>query len=81
MLVYVWVCVPECNTSGGQKRVLDSQDLMAQAVVSHPVWVLGTELWSSERAASILAAGTFLQLDILLLLLWWWWWLFLELTL
>lgn len=31
-------------------------ELELQAVVSHPVWELGTELWSLARAASTLIA-------------------------
>lgn len=39
----------------GQKRVLDPLELELQAVMSCPVWVLGTELGSLARAASNLS--------------------------
>lgn len=35
----------------GQKRVLDSLELVLQVVVSHLMWVLGIKLRSSARAA------------------------------
>jgi hypothetical protein len=40
--------------SGDQKRKLDHLELELEVVVSCLRWVLRTELWSSERAASTL---------------------------
>lgn len=37
---------------GGQKRVPDPLELRIKAVVSHLMWVLGTELTSFRIAAS-----------------------------
>ena len=49
MLVYV-TCV-QVPTEAREEE-LDPLDLKLQVVVSHPMWVLGTELGSSGRAAS-----------------------------
>lgn len=48
--VYVCLCYPHVGTLRGQKRVCDALELELQAVVSYPVWVLGTKLESSGRA-------------------------------
>lgn len=47
--VSAWVCVYHIHAVGcrGQKRVLDALELELQAVVSCPLWVLGTTLRSS----------------------------------
>jgi len=37
-----------------QKRALDTLELDLQAVVSHPVWMLGTELGYTARTVSTL---------------------------
>lgn len=39
---------------GGQKKVSDPLELELQVSLSHPQWVVGTELWSSEKAAHVL---------------------------
>ena len=39
-----------CSACGGQKGALDLWSL----IVSHPAWMLGTELRFSERAANVL---------------------------
>lgn len=44
------------GTLGSPK--LDPQELQLQIVVSHLTWILGTELRSSERAASVLNGRT-----------------------
>lgn len=54
--VYACVSVSEyvhmsAVAHGGQKRVPDSLEFKSQVVVSHPTWVLGTELQSSAKAA------------------------------
>jgi hypothetical protein len=41
-----------------QKGLSDPLELELQAVVSLPVWVLGTELRSSRRAPGVLNHGT-----------------------
>lgn len=50
--VCIWTTCVMCYE--GQKRVPDLLELELQTVVSHPVWVLGTELRSSVRAAIVL---------------------------
>lgn len=45
MSVSLWVCVYAC-ASGGQKRTLVTLELELQAIVSHPILVVGTELKS-----------------------------------
>lgn len=52
LLMCMCVSVSGWNFLGGQKRMLDPLELESKAVVSHSKWVLGTKLWSSERAAS-----------------------------
>lgn len=48
----VWVCANvSVGTQGGQEREPDSLELVLEVVVSCPVWMLGTELWFSVRAA------------------------------
>jgi hypothetical protein len=49
--ICVGVCVSLCCVCGlrGQKRTMGPLQLELQAVVSCPMWVLGTELWSSAR--------------------------------
>lgn len=42
----------ECNSSGCQKRVLHALDLELESVVSCSIWVLGTGLESSAKAAN-----------------------------
>ena len=42
-------------TLGGQKRPSDPLELELQVAVSHLVWVLGTKLGSSVRAAKTLS--------------------------
>lgn len=58
MCVRVCVCV---RVHGSQKIVLDPMNLKLQVVVSHPIWVLRTELRYLVRAI-------FLTLLILFLL-------------
>lgn len=48
---YVHMCAGAC---GGQKRAIDLQELELQVFKNHPMWVLGTELWSPARAAPTL---------------------------
>lgn len=43
--------VPVCSAHRGQKRALDSLELELHVVVSYQMWLLGTELVSSGRAA------------------------------
>lgn len=40
-----------------QKRIQYPLELELQGVVNHLMWVLGTELWSSERAAMLSTNG------------------------
>lgn len=51
MFVYMWhVCV---HAIEGQKMTLDPFALeLLTSIVSGPTWVLSTEFWSSEKAAS-----------------------------
>lgn len=42
-----------CSTCAGQKRVSEPMELELQTALSSPVWVLGTEFWSSARAAGV----------------------------
>lgn len=46
--VYMHVCV---SVHGDQKRALDLVELEFQVVVSYLIWLTGTELGSSGRAA------------------------------
>jgi hypothetical protein len=39
---------------GSQIRALELLKLVLQASVSYPAWILGTELWTSGRAANAL---------------------------
>lgn len=59
---YMYVYLPyvhwTCNALGDEKRVLCSLELELQVVVSHPMWVLGTEPWFPARAASTLRHQT-----------------------
>lgn len=41
---------PVCGTSTGQKRLSDPVELEIWTAISHPMWVLGTEARSPERA-------------------------------
>lgn len=47
IFIHVWVCLSVCyvhvgsDTHGGQKGALDSLALELQAVMNHPMWVLG----------------------------------------
>lgn len=41
-------CVGEARP---QRKIMDSLDLQSQVVMNHPLWVLGTKLRSSVRAA------------------------------
>lgn len=43
------VCVHECRCPK-KPKALDVLDLESQVVVSGPTWVLGADLWFSERA-------------------------------
>ena len=52
--IFVSVCLVFVDAHRGQKRVSDLLELELQAVVNSPLWVLGTELWSSARAANVL---------------------------
>lgn len=58
MCMHVHMCVV---AYGIQKTVLDILELELQEIVSHPIWVLGTELRSSERVAYALTTESFLQ--------------------
>lgn len=49
------------HTCVGHKRVLDSQELELQAVASHPMWVLETELGSFRRTVCTLHDESSLQ--------------------
>lgn len=50
MSLPVDVCMPWCaDAQKGQKRVSDPLELDSQAVVRHPMWVLGMELKFSEQ--------------------------------
>ena len=51
---FIYVRVHMLSVCGSQKMVLDFLELELQVVVSHPEWVLGTELRSSARAVCIL---------------------------
>lgn len=42
------------RAQGGQKNVLDPLELELQATVSCSMWLLGTELGSSQRAVNVL---------------------------
>ena len=47
MCAPIWACVHcECAIACGGQRVLDCLELGLQAVMSHLMWVLGTEPWS-----------------------------------
>lgn len=48
-LIFNYVCAPECACL--QKRASDPRELELQTVASHLMWVLGTELDASRRAA------------------------------
>lgn len=37
---------------GGLKRELDPAEVELQAIVNHPIWVLGTKIQSSGRAST-----------------------------
>ena len=52
--VYVNLCVPHTRACvyGGQKRVIYSLELELAEVVSHLMWVLGTEPGSFTKAIS-----------------------------
>lgn len=41
-----------CVYAYGRQKVWESLELELQVVMSHLMWVLGTELWPSKRAAS-----------------------------
>lgn len=45
------MCVGACQ---GQRKASGPLELELSVAVSHPMWVMGAELWSSERATSIL---------------------------
>lgn len=45
--VCVLICAYECSACRVWKRMSDLLELELQAVVSHSIWVLGTELGSS----------------------------------
>lgn len=49
--LHVWMYVT-CVDAHEGKRTLDPQEQGLQKVMSHPTWVLGSELESSGRAAS-----------------------------
>ena len=46
MYVYVSICYVVVSSQGSQERAPDPLGLELQKVVSLPLWVLGTELWS-----------------------------------
>ena len=53
MCMYVSLCPGKCTrvwVPSDQQRGLSPLELELQEVVSLPVWVLRTELWSSESA-------------------------------
>lgn len=48
---HVYLCTISMECLGGQRRVLDPLGLELKTR-GEPLWVLGTEPWSSGRAAS-----------------------------
>lgn len=70
LCVYVCVgvckCMHECKCLPRPEEGVGSQELELQVVVSQPVWLLGTELWSSIRAACALKHGATSALHSLL---------------
>lgn len=58
MCMCVYLCVGICTlcvgSQGSQKRALDALKLEVKAVVSHPVWMLRTELGFSATEANVL---------------------------
>lgn len=57
--VYVQVCANvDADALRIQKRPLAALELESWVAVSHLIWVLRTELWSSARAVHILNHGT-----------------------
>lgn len=53
---------------GGLKKALDPLELELQVVISQSPWVLGTDLWYSERTANTLDCyGTISLLPLLTL--------------
>lgn len=59
LLVYVRMSAGACRC---QKRASDPWSWSLEVVVGCPTWVLGSELWSSARAARLRAAESTLQL-------------------
>lgn len=58
------MCLCVCESvgiHGSQKRMLDPLELVLKETVNHSGWVLGTQLWFSERAASVLPCKSSLQ--------------------
>lgn len=48
----LWVSIRErevCGVQGGRKKASDPQKPQLKVVVSPPMWMAGTELWSSAR--------------------------------
>jgi hypothetical protein len=54
--IFRWVCEREFRCLW-RPEVLDALELELQAVVDYPMWVLGIELGSSERALSTQLLG------------------------
>lgn len=52
--VYVCTCHVFVDARDGQKEASGSLKQEFQGIVSHPVWVLGTELGSSAKVANVL---------------------------
>lgn len=50
-LFYVYVCIPVCAL-GDQHRLLDGLELELEAIVSHLVWALGTDLTLEDSECS-----------------------------
>lgn len=62
--MHVCMCLCICHEWMGIKggwKVWDPLDLKLKAAVSHQIWVLGTEFWSSRRAVSALNCEPSLQ--------------------
>lgn len=54
LCMYVWVCAGECSIQESQKRALDPSGAGVKALGSCLLWVLGTEVGSSEKVVNIL---------------------------
>lgn len=64
--VCVCICMHECKCLPRPDEGVGSLELEMEVVVSQPVWLLGTELWSSIRAGCTLKHGAVSDLHSLL---------------